>query len=53
MKCTICGKEINAGTGKMFVWNDGKTAFYCGSKCENNAALGREPARMNWIRKKQ
>ncbi len=53
MKCTICGKEMPAGTGSMLAWNDGRIVYFCGSKCKNNVALGRDPARINWIRKKK
>ncbi|MBU5557608.1 MAG: 50S ribosomal protein L24e [Candidatus Aenigmatarchaeota archaeon] len=53
MKCSICGREIPSGSGSMFVWNDGRIAYYCGSKCKNNAALGREPKKLNWIKKKK
>jgi large subunit ribosomal protein L24e len=53
MKCTVCGKEMPTGTGTTFVWNDGRIVYYCGSKCRANVGLGREPARINWIRKKK
>jgi large subunit ribosomal protein L24e len=36
----------------MFVKNEGKILYWCSSKCEGNAALGRNPAKVNWVRKK-
>jgi len=52
MKCNFCGAELKAGTGKLLVKNEGKLLYWCSSKCENNAKLGRNPARVNWTRKK-
>jgi large subunit ribosomal protein L24e len=53
MKCSVCNKEIPVGTGRMLVWNDGRTAYYCGSKCRSNVEMGRQAKNINWIRKKQ
>ena len=53
MKCSFCGKEIEKGTGVMFVKNDGRIFYFDSSKCEKNMLkLGREPARVAWIKKK-
>ncbi|MHC1570481.1 MAG: 50S ribosomal protein L24e [Methermicoccaceae archaeon] len=46
--CSFCGKEIEAGTGKMFVKKDGTVLFYCSSKCEKNHALKRIPRHVRW-----
>jgi large subunit ribosomal protein L24e len=51
MKCSFCGKEIEKGTGVMFVKNDGRVFYFDSSKCEKNMKLGREPARVGWVRK--
>lgn len=52
MKCSFCGKEIEKGTGVMFVKNDGRIFYFDSSKCENNMLkLKREPARVGWIKK--
>ena len=53
MKCSFCSKEIEAGTGMMFVKNDARIFYYCSSKCDSNAQLRRNPAETNWVRKKQ
>jgi large subunit ribosomal protein L24e len=34
MKCSFCGKPIKAGTGKMFVKNDGTIYYWCSRRCE-------------------
>ncbi len=52
MKCSFCKKEIEPGTGKMFVRNDGKILYFCSSKCEKNMIeLGRNPRKVKWVRK--
>jgi len=54
MKCSFCNENIEAGTGKMFVRNDGKVFYFCSSKCEKNMLkLGREPKRVKWVTKKK
>ena len=36
----------------MFVKNDGRVFYFDSSKCEKNMLkLGREPARVRWVRK--
>ena len=49
MKCNFCGKDIEKGTGKMYVFTDGKVFWFCGSKCENNKInLGRKERKVKW-----
>ena len=47
-ECDYCGQAIEPGTGTMFVRTDGSTTYYCSSKCEKNADLGREPRETEW-----
>lgn len=51
MKCSFCSQDLDAGTGKMVVKNDGKILYFCCKKCEKNSNLKRMPAKVNWIRK--
>ncbi len=51
-KCTFCGTPLEPGTGKMLVRKDGSIQYYCSSKCENNAKLGRVPRLTEWTAKK-
>ena len=54
MKCSFCKKEIEPGTGKMFVFMSGKVEFFCSSKCEKNMLkLRREPSKIKWVTKKK
>ena len=49
MKCSFCGKDIEKGTGTMFVKNDGKLFYFCSSKCEKNLfKLNRIPRTVKW-----
>lgn len=49
VKCTFCGKEIDKGTGKIFVKDDGRIINFCSTKCEKNMfKLKRKPAKVRW-----
>ena len=48
-KCTFCNKQIEKGTGKIFVFNTSKIANFCTNKCEKNLIkLGRKPIATRW-----
>ena len=48
-RCDFCRKQIEPGTGKMFVRKDGKTFDFCSSKCEKNMLkLKRKTRTTNW-----
>ncbi|MHC1628135.1 MAG: 50S ribosomal protein L24e [Candidatus Nezhaarchaeales archaeon] len=50
--CTFCGKSIPAGTGIMYVKNDGSILYFCSSKCRKNMLqLRRNPAKVKWAKK--
>ncbi|MBU0530263.1 MAG: 50S ribosomal protein L24e [Candidatus Aenigmatarchaeota archaeon] len=51
MKCTFCGKKLLEGRGKMFVGLDSKVSYFCGSKCQKNARLGRVGKNFKWTEK--
>jgi len=54
MKCTFCKEDIEPGTGKMFVKNDGKLFYFCSKKCEKNMLkLKRDPKKVKWVVKKK
>ena len=49
--CSFCGQGISQGTGKIFVYNTGKTLWFCGSKCEKNMLkLKRTPQNFKWTK---
>jgi len=50
-KCNFCNSIIEQGRGKTLVAKDGRALTFCSSKCEKNFLLGRNPKRVNWVRK--
>ncbi|MBU0757229.1 MAG: TRASH domain-containing protein [Nanoarchaeota archaeon] len=49
--CSFCGKEIEQGTGKMFVKKDAKVFYFCSNKCEKNQIkLKRKPRETRWTK---
>ncbi len=49
--CSFCHKEIEEGTGKMYVKRDGKIYFFCRIKCEKNMIkLKRVPRKVKWVK---
>ncbi len=52
MKCSYCNKDIQIGTGKIYVKKDGTVYNFCSHKCEmNQLKLKRKPSQVNWVRK--
>lgn len=52
MKCTFCSKELEKGTGKKLIQNDGKLVYFCSSKCDRNMIkLGRKARNTKWVSK--
>lgn len=48
-KCTFCGRQIERGTGKMYVHISGKIDNFCSSKCEKHQLkLKRKPLTTRW-----
>lgn len=47
--CSFCGYEIERGTGKIKILNEGKVVNLCSSKCEKNMfKLRRIPRETEW-----
>ncbi|MCQ8892403.1 MAG: 50S ribosomal protein L24e [Candidatus Methanosuratincola sp.] len=52
-KCSFCSHEIPAGTGLMYVKNDGTILRFCSSKCRKNMLeLKRVPRDLKWASSK-
>lgn len=48
-KCSFCSKDIEKGSGKMFVENNGKIYWFCSGKCESNMMeLRRDSRNFKW-----
>ena len=51
-KCSFCYREIEPGTGKMFVKKDGTVLNFCTNKCyKNMIELKRVPMTTEWTDK--
>ena len=50
--CTFCGRDLEPGTGLMYVLSTGQVLWFCSSKCfKNHVKLRRKPAKLAWVRK--
>ena len=48
-KCTFCGKDIEPGTGTLYIKDDAKTFNFCTMKCKKNQlGLKRNPVHTRW-----
>lgn len=51
-KCSFCGRDIEPGTGMMFVRNDGTVLWFCSSKCRKSLVeMKRDPRKLKWTSK--
>ena len=51
-KCSYCSRNIEPGTGVMFIKNDGKIFRFDSRKCEKGMIkLKRDPRNVKWIKK--
>ena len=48
--CSFCKKSYYEHKGLVLFTNEGRTVNYCSSKCRNNAKLGRDPKKTNWVK---
>ena len=48
--CTFCKNQYENPRGLTIFTFDGKSLFYCSSKCRNNAKLKRDPKKTNWVK---
>lgn len=50
--CSFCGKEIEPGTGRMYIKKDGNVLNFCTKKCfKNMVELKRVPRTTAWTKK--
>jgi len=51
VSCSFCGKDIEPGTGTMFVRNDNQRFYFCSQKCERSMLkMGRTARRIKWTK---
>ena len=51
--CTFCRKVYEFPRGLTIFTMDGRSIYYCSSKCRKNAALKRDPKKLKWARKRK
>lgn len=49
--CSFCKRNYDIHRGLTVFNVDGKSLYYCSSKCRKNANLGRDPKKVNWVRR--
>jgi large subunit ribosomal protein L24e len=49
--CSFCKKLYKEPRGLTVFTFDGRSVYYCSSKCRRNAALKRDPKKTNWVKK--
>ena len=50
-KCSFCNKQIEKGTGMIYVHKTGKSDNFCSSKCrKNKLKLKRKAVKFKWTR---
>lgn len=51
-RCDFCNRVIERGTGKKYVYKDGKVVDFCSNKCEKNLIqLKRTSRTTRWTTK--
>lgn len=52
-RCSFCKEDYEFPKGITVVQKDGNPRYYCCSKCRKNSEMGRDPKKVNWVRKKK
>jgi len=48
-KCSFCGKDLEPGSGKMYIKRDGTVYYFCSHKCQiNKIQLNRDSRKFKW-----
>jgi large subunit ribosomal protein L24e len=51
--CSFCKKQYENPRGLTIFTFDGRSIYYCSSKCRRNSALGRDPKKVNWVKRER
>ena len=51
--CSFCKQSYEIPRGLTIFTIEGKSVYYCSSKCRRNAQLKRDPKKVNWVRRKK
>tara|TARA_Y100000034_G_scaffold136454_1_gene213007 strand:+ start:1745 stop:2089 length:345 start_codon:yes stop_codon:yes gene_type:complete len=51
--CSFCKKHYKEPRGLTVFTFDGRSIHFCSSKCRRNLDLGRDPKKVNWIKREK
>ncbi|MFH1358877.1 MAG: hypothetical protein ABIH37_03255 [archaeon] len=51
--CSFCKNNYKNPRGLTLFTLDGRSVFYCSSKCRRNADLKRDPKKTNWVKREK
>lgn len=51
--CSFCKQQYKGPRGLTLFAFDGKTIYFCSSKCRRNLALKRDPKKTNWVKREK
>ena len=49
--CSFCKRNYENPRGLTVFTFEGRSIFYCSSKCRRNADLKRDPKKVNWVKR--
>jgi len=49
--CSFCKKNYEFPRGLTLFTIDGRSVYFCSSKCKRNADLKRDPKKVNWVKR--
>jgi len=52
-RCSFCKKNYEFPRGLTLFTNDGRSVYFCSSKCRKNLDLKRDPKKTNWVKKEK
>ena len=52
-RCSFCKQVYEWPKGLTFVKEDSKVFYFCSSKCKRNFRLGRDPKKVNWVKREK
>ena len=51
--CSFCKKNYEFPKGLTLFTFDGRSVYFCSSKCKRNADLGRDSKKINWVKREK
>lgn len=51
--CSFCKRVYKEPRGLTIFSFDGRSINYCSSKCRKNTALGRDPRKIKWVKRRK